>query len=60
LKPKTAQPVPPAAEEGVATTQRIIQPPAYRTILHRHRVLALAAAMGLMFFVGWMVRAWIG
>ncbi|MGE0024463.1 MAG: PP2C family serine/threonine-protein phosphatase [Hyphomicrobium sp.] len=48
-------------DEGVETTQRIVHPPAYRTFFERHRTTAaFLAGMGLMFLVGWMLRAALG
>lgn len=40
-----------------ATTRRILQPP--KQLLSRQSGAMIAAAMGLMFFVGWLVRAWL-
>ncbi|WP_295559595.1 protein phosphatase 2C domain-containing protein [uncultured Hyphomicrobium sp.] len=47
-------------DDGVETTQRIIQPPAYQAIIRRHRGALLGAGMVLMFLVGWMLRALLG
>jgi protein phosphatase len=44
-------------EEQAATTRRILQPP--KQFLRRPSGAIIAAAMGLMFFVGWLVRAWL-
>lgn len=58
LRPET---VPVAAllqeDDGVETTQRIVQPPAYRTFFRRHRSAVLGLGMGLMFAIGWLLRA---
>jgi serine/threonine protein phosphatase PrpC len=47
-------------DEGIATTQRIVQPPVYETLLRRHRTAVLAVGMGMMFAIGWMLRALLG
>jgi protein phosphatase len=61
LKAESAPPISsPLPEEGVATTQRIIQPPAVYSAFRRHRTLVLGAGMALMFLVGWMLRAVLG
>jgi len=44
-------------DEGVETTQRIVQPPAYQAFFKRYRTAAFVAGMGLMFLVGWILRA---
>ncbi|HYD15377.1 MAG TPA: protein phosphatase 2C domain-containing protein [Hyphomicrobium sp.] len=59
LKAATAL-APSSEDEGVATTQRIVLPPVYETLLRRHRTAALAVGMGLMFAIGWMLRALLG
>ncbi len=46
-----------ADEEGVATTQRIVQPPAIYSMFRRHRSLIVGLGMGIMFLIGWGVRA---
>jgi hypothetical protein len=55
---------PPAAAlieiDDIATTQRIVQPPAITTLFRRHRTLVLALGMGLMFVIGWALRALLG
>ena len=58
----TAAVAPPSAPEpeGVATTQRIVQPPAVQSLFRKHRTMFVAAGMGLMFLVGWMLRAVLG
>jgi serine/threonine protein phosphatase PrpC len=61
VKPEPAPaPSPPPQDEGVETTQRIVQPPAYQTLMRRHRTAVLAVGMGLMFVVGWLLRALLG
>lgn len=50
----------PQEDEGVETTQRIVQPPAYETFFRRHRGAVFAIGMGLMFAVGWLFRALLG
>lgn len=50
----------PDPDEGVATTQRIVQPPAASPFFRRNRTMIVALGMGLMFLVGWMVRAVLG
>jgi PPM family protein phosphatase len=45
---------------GVATTQRIVQPPAVYSVFRRHRSLIVGLAMGVMFLIGWGVRALLG
>lgn len=61
LKP---EPQPVAAlvpeQDGVATTQRIVQPPAIHSLFRRHRTAILALGMGLMFVIGWALRAALG
>jgi len=47
-------------ESGVETTQRIVQPPMIYDLIRRHRSLVFGAGMGLMFLVGWLLRAWLG
>jgi serine/threonine protein phosphatase PrpC len=47
-------------DDGVATTQRIVQPPALAELFRRHRTPILAIGMGLMFLIGWLVRAALG
>lgn len=47
-------------DEGVATTQRIVQPPAVYDLLRRHRSLVFGLGMGLMFVIGWALRALLG
>jgi serine/threonine protein phosphatase PrpC len=62
------EPSPPAAaappfapeEEGVETTQRIVQPPVYETLFRRHRTAFLGAGMAAMFLIGWLLRALLG
>jgi serine/threonine protein phosphatase PrpC len=44
-------------DDGVETTQRIIEPPAYQAFFTRHRTALIGVAMGLMFLIGWLVRA---
>lgn len=51
---------PPPPDEGVETTQRIVQPPAYETVFRRHRTAVLAVGMTAMFLIGWLVRALLG
>ena len=63
LKPEAAPPV--AAmknvdDEGVETTQRIVQPPAYEAFFRRHRGAVLGIGMVLMFLIGWLLRALLG
>jgi serine/threonine protein phosphatase PrpC len=64
LKPEVAPPVaammPDFDDEGVETTQRIVQPPAYEEILRRHRGAVLGIGMVLMFLIGWLLRALLG
>lgn len=47
----------PDEEGGVETTQRIVHPPAYKTLFRRHRGAVLGLGMGLMFVMGWLLRA---
>lgn len=60
VKPEPAPPPPPPAEEGVETTQRIVQRPAYETLFRRHRTAVLGVGMVFMFLVGWLLRALLG
>lgn len=64
LKPDAAPPVaammPDFDYDGVETTQRIVQPPAYEAILRRHRGAVLGIGMVLMFLIGWVLRALLG
>ena len=46
--------------EGVETTQRIVQPPAYEAFFRRHRGAVLGVGMLLMFLIGWLLRALLG
>ncbi len=46
--------------DGVATTRRIILPPAYEAFLHRHRSVVLGVGMVAMFAIGWLLRALLG
>jgi len=59
-----AEPQPAAAiaeeDDGVATTQRIVQPPLIHDLIRRHRSLVFGAGMGLMFLIGWLLRALLG
>lgn len=50
----------PDEDEGVETTQRIVQPPAYAALFRRHRGTVLGIGMGLMFAIGWLLRALLG
>jgi PPM family protein phosphatase len=47
-------------DDGVATTQRIVQPPIVYSVVRRNRGLIVAVGMGLMFLIGWGVRALLG
>ncbi|MCC7251578.1 protein phosphatase 2C domain-containing protein [Hyphomicrobium sp.] len=47
----------PDEDNGVETTQRIVQPPAYEAFLRRHRSAVVGLGMGLMFLIGWLLRA---
>jgi len=47
-------------DAGVETTQRIARPSALSELFDRHRSLALGFGMGLMFLVGWALRALLG
>lgn len=58
-EPAPAAPAPPE-DDGVPTTQRIVQPPAYRSLFRRHRSIILGVGMGLMFLIGWLLRALLG
>jgi serine/threonine protein phosphatase PrpC len=49
----------PDAGNGVETTQRIVQPRAYEAFFRRHRSVVLGLGMGLMFLIGWLLRAWL-
>lgn len=44
---------------GVETTQRIIEPPTYLSFFSRYRSAVFGIAMGLMFLIGWLVRAYL-
>jgi serine/threonine protein phosphatase PrpC len=50
----------PPKDADVETTQRIVQPPAYEALFRRHRGVVLGLGMGLMFLIGWMLRALLG
>lgn len=43
--------------DGVETTRRTAPPPAYPAFFSRYRNAILGIGMGLMFLIGWMVRA---
>lgn len=61
LKPEHAQAtVRLPVEDDIATTQRIVQPPAVHSFFRRYRSLILGVGMGLMFLIGWMLRAALG
>jgi serine/threonine protein phosphatase PrpC len=63
LRPEPVIPEPPPEPEeddGVATTQRIVQPPVVYSVFRRHRGLIVGLGMGLMFLIGWGVRALFG
>lgn len=49
-------------DEGdrVATTRRIVLPPAYEAFLRRHRSVLLGLGMVAMFAIGWLLRALLG
>jgi serine/threonine protein phosphatase PrpC len=49
-----------AFDDGLATTQRILRRPAVVALFQRHRTAVVAAAMGSMFLIGWLLRAWLG
>ncbi|WP_439542955.1 PP2C family protein-serine/threonine phosphatase [Hyphomicrobium sp.] len=59
-EPVLAAAPPEADDDGVATTQRIVQPPAVYSVFRRHRSLIVGLGMGLMFLIGWGVRALLG
>jgi len=44
----------------IATTERILLPPRVRALLHRYRSYAIGLGMGLMFLIGWLLRALFG
>lgn len=46
--------------DGVETTQRIVQPSAVETLLRRYSSAVVVAGMGLMFAIGWLLRALLG
>lgn len=46
-------------DDGVETTQRIVEPPAYQAFFARYRTALIGVAMGLMFLIGWLVRAYL-
>ncbi len=46
-------------DEGVATTQRIVHPAAFASLFKRHRTAVFGVGMGLMFLIGWLLRAWL-
>lgn len=61
LKPHFAYGAPGQTDDdGVATTQRIVQSPRFAILFRRHRNLVFGVGMGLMFLIGWMLRAVLG
>jgi protein phosphatase len=62
VRPDPPQGAAPAAldDDGVPTTQRIVQPPAVYSLFRRHRSLVLGLGMALMFVIGWALRALLG
>lgn len=59
-EPVAPEPAPELEDNGVATTQRIVQPPVAYSVYRRNRGLIVALGMGLMFLIGWGVRALLG
>ncbi len=45
---------------GVETTQRVQRPPAAHELFRRYRSWVVGIGMGLMFLIGWMLRAALG
>ena len=50
----------PHIEDGGETTHRIAHTPAYAAVFRRHRGVILGISMGLMFLIGWLLRALLG
>lgn len=59
-EPAPAASLLPDEDDGVETTQRIVQPPAYATLFRKYHGAALGIGMGLMFLIGWVLRALLG
>jgi protein phosphatase len=47
-------------DDGVVTTQRIVQPHPAQELFRRYRSFTLGAGMALMFLIGWILRAFFG
>lgn len=50
----------PPDSEDIPTTQRIVQPPRTHELLRKNRTLVFVLGMGLMFVIGWALRALLG
>lgn len=52
--------LPPSTGSGVEPTQRVLRPTAAYQLLRRYRSWVLGIGMGLMFLIGWLLRAALG